>query len=1411
MQDIDWNEFRRKNKNPQRAFEEMAYFLFARSTKQPDGIFAYQNQAGIETVPVSYGGKHIGFQAKFFDTNQIDWAVIKKGIANAKSKNPKLNEIRYYANAAPTESSLPSVQKTKPQIDAEKLAKDLKVKLDWVSPSQLKALLNSPEHLDLAQLYFGLGDEFGFVKSAIVPEIQTLLVSGEYLPLPIERSGASVANPSRSILQSRQKSFLLLGHPGCGKTTYIHALFREFGGLNKQKESDMLSVLRRNNAVPMLVNLKNCTNESLESVIRERQNDSRVRGRTLQFIYLLDGLDELSEERADLVLSEIKDLELKDSTKKIIISCRSGNLNRLKVGVYLSQINEFCFSLLDHAFIQRYFEVKGDRKKIRALTKLSKSNSQLILDSRDILLVSLLWDTIESLHEKSTVADLMEKKIKLLLKDVRYKKNIDSLNLLDFKSDAIIELNKEISFEFQKKYQYRFSREELQEIFLRELPRIDYRSINEVLNYVATIFFEDSDPGTGPGSGYIYLHRRYQEFFFAQKLKEEYEKDPMILRHLDVLSGRDFFESFFLPYLRGKYENNKNIVGLLDINLLDVYLGNHRGYGVDDTYYLNSRDFIPALASQNDFLVEELLESGDFKLKNALFTDLNYLRKQFVSWQDNKSDFRLNDYLSAVWGSRIASLLDTAVEFWNAGKKDTTQALIENIRGIRELYREFAYFDNVENDRSPDDPYWKAWQSYLFILIRVNRKSPLRILNEVVRPMAPQFDNANNFPSIGEEGLEKLYSAFFRAALKNLNGLVSDIPNFSDAEMINLLRVLSTLEGLAVLNSNPRLKSQISNALNNRIFEITEDTVYIPFLKKYLGIPISSEDVTVLESLLITFRDKHKAEWHYRNIPMKFAETAFALGKYDFAGEELSPDDHIRFYSEQALYTALFTDLIAMIDGKTNIHQIARKFINYWESHDERTYGGYLKVDISFLWAEIFSVAEKGEIKALKMLKRKIINQDYGIILYSFCYKLAQINKSLFNKLITETELDTLGSAVSKADDFQSLVDECLVLSLFYSDLDEKKSRNYFIRAMKESLLRHGWRKDTIVSYRLVEALKILWRNNWVTDEELNKYADEVFKLTIRVSEFTDGAGTSNGPYNVIELVADYDVALAEQFREYLQEVKGSRNLWSIANVSITLGKVALGLPFEAIESDLVRFQRDYDYDSKPRPDSFERKIEIYVAIAESDLYTDAEREDAFNKAHSLVEEMKNEGITYYLRDIDFADLKTSYMSLCKKYGMDINVDPPEEKGRTVTESDLVVVREINRMRTKAQVRGFYRRVSNYNNHVVIKEYSTWELLIEKTYKILGNIQPLIKWLEDSSYPHTDWFTENSKYFHIPLGISIKNVDTHQEIVEYLYKNTGHDGFINMIKAYEVIGDREMCRKLFIRFLQLCHLLSESE
>ena len=61
--------------------------------------------------------------------------------------------------------------------------------------------------------------------------------------------------------------------------------------------------------------------------------------------------------------------------------------------------------------------------------------------------------------------------------------------------------------------------------------------------------------------------------------------------------------------------------------------------------------------------------------------------------------------------------------------------------------------------------------------------------------------------------------------------------------------------------------------------------------------------------------------------------------------------------------------------------------------------------------------------------------------------------------------------------------------------------------------------------------------------------------------------------------------------------------------------------------------------------------------------------------------------------------------------------------------------------------------------------------------------------------------------FFRPKGYELQTFDDAEEALKYLSRNTGHGGFLNVIKAYEVNGNKQMCILLFERYIRFCDFL----
>jgi hypothetical protein len=211
-----------------------------------------------------------------------------------------------------------------------------------------------------------------------------------------------------------------------------------------------------------------------------------------------------------------------------------------------------------------------------------------------------------------------------------------------------------------------------------------------------------------------------------------------------------------------------------------------------------------------------------------------------------------------------------------------------------------------------------------------------------------------------------------------------------------------------------------------------------------------------------------------------------------------------KYYNELGLYAALFRDFVEMLRNKIKVESIARDYIRFVKFYTEGIYNGKylkLKVDMSFLWAHIF-VNSKESLEKLLNVKSTLIIEENNIVPFSFCLKLQNLNQKMFVKLINRSELQIFENKLKEwDDDFPSYVSHCFDLASFFTDLDKQKAISYIARGINESMVRHGWHKDIIVSYLLVDALEILWRNNWASRGELKEYTKRVFELSYRVCE----------------------------------------------------------------------------------------------------------------------------------------------------------------------------------------------------------------------------------------------------------------------------------------------------------------------
>lgn len=165
---IDWNIFSEKFAlNAPLQFEFLAYCLFAYEFNIQYGLFRYRNHPGIETAPIDYNGKKIGFQAKFYSTNLSDNKVdIINSIKKAKIAHPELTDIILYTQQDHTYNTRGKSKPPAYLVEINECAKTLNLVIDWRTHSHIELMLTKTENKYLAEYFFlSNGGIFKFVRA----------------------------------------------------------------------------------------------------------------------------------------------------------------------------------------------------------------------------------------------------------------------------------------------------------------------------------------------------------------------------------------------------------------------------------------------------------------------------------------------------------------------------------------------------------------------------------------------------------------------------------------------------------------------------------------------------------------------------------------------------------------------------------------------------------------------------------------------------------------------------------------------------------------------------------------------------------------------------------------------------------------------------------------------------------------------------------------------------------------------------------------------------------------------------------------------------------------------------------------------------------------------------------------------
>lgn len=232
---VDWKAFEYKySNNPQRAFENLAYYLFCYELNQKNGIFRYFNQPHIETNPVQVGDELIGFQAKYY-ADSVPMSGKEKdlieAVEGAAISYHGITIIYFYISREFSTSSKKDMIEPSYKINVENIAKNFNIKIEWRGLSNIEAQLMQDSQLTICRNVFFQTDSavqaccesldkhkidlFENINTSIVYKGNEIVLDHNMLDM-------------ESFLVSDNQVLLVDGEAGSGKSALVKNVIEDF-------------------------------------------------------------------------------------------------------------------------------------------------------------------------------------------------------------------------------------------------------------------------------------------------------------------------------------------------------------------------------------------------------------------------------------------------------------------------------------------------------------------------------------------------------------------------------------------------------------------------------------------------------------------------------------------------------------------------------------------------------------------------------------------------------------------------------------------------------------------------------------------------------------------------------------------------------------------------------------------------------------------------------------------------------------------------------------------------------------------------------------------------------------------------------------------------------------------------------
>lgn len=795
-------------------------------------------------------------------------------------------------------------------------------------------------------------------------------------------------------------------------------------------------------------------------------------------------------------------------------------------------------------------------------------------------------------------------------------------------------------------------------------------------------------------------------------------------------------------------------------------MGTNPLWGADAPLYQYSDEFCYAVASQLEKVFYEIIEDDNMAIKGNAYIDFGSI----VKILEYKSTLRIGVVPDPI-EEQLCFALRSIVIYWKCGKKAFAQKLLQELReGIDYIEDKYPRYKQYISNAFFEEKY-----SVIFIQIILNEHGLREILDDI-----NQHEVREVISSKKTKYVEALESFFDIALNYNIEKFVEIMDEFTDENTEYFCQFIICVNNIKYFKNN-----QVCEKLVVLLKKASTNTIGISMLKFYFGLDISQAETALIQKEFERLSNERWIDLYGFNKEYdKAAFLSFLLDK-NCASEQYVHDTRV-------LYQNLYCNYIRFFIDKTTSGNMVSTFLIDQGNSDINRYEN-ITYYITCIFVEVIKNLDLGFAEKQNIVE--ILSEKAPETVH-----LGLLLKLLKRK--NETETDKLlrrfiGSIVQHENDRSTYlsdnIEKYFTLSFLYSKLDTSKSLSYIRKGLNNGVVRHGWRKDSIVDTFLLEALEIMWEKNYFEWNVLKDYTKDYFRMILTINKITDENYRVGTLESLMDILLKNDFALAQEFMEEIVQYKLHTNIiiYKFVEQMINMGTNIEHITPWFEYFDIVNYNEE----------SISMKLELLLSIYYNDWYRKDDKARIKNKIKYYMEE------GWIVSAVDWREQNyKNYLDFCEKEKIEVRLRLWTTKDEELSSSvEKSFCKKVIRCKTKKNLQKLYDEL--FEKRIVIENGYNWEKLVDKTIEIDGTPQKFIDYLEKCKFPYQTFYTANSEYLYMPVGYLLKKRGMSELLWDCFKRNGGYADFINLIKAYDYAGDGEMCSKLFVRFFSFCELL----